>query len=377
MFRLPFPVNNRTGPRTNARARGLLVLLLLLFPYAAQARDDQVLEIQMHSAALGAFWHQDVQIAAAVLLPDDYYRQPQRRFPTIYVFHAFEGTHTLNPERMANWQHAQRAAKTQFIVVFLDANLNGGYHAFADSPNYGPWGTALVSEFIPMTEAHFRTIPNARARFLTGHSSGGWASLWLQITHPDLIGGVWSVAPDPVDFHDFTGPDLVSEPLGNFFQDALGKDYILCTHAGCDGTTLRAMAHDKRWGSAQFDTFDSVFSPKGADGKPQQLFDRSTGTIDPAVAKYWESHWDIDRVLAQRWPQDGPQLRGKIHVYVGDADTFGLDRSVHRMQAQLDSLDGDAHITFVPGADHWSVFNYDGGLLDRIVREMSAALPPG
>ncbi|MDQ6930343.1 MAG: esterase family protein [Candidatus Eremiobacteraeota bacterium] len=340
-----------------------------------QARDDQVLEIKMHSAALGSFWHQDVQIAAAVLLPDDYYKQPDRRFPTIYVFHAFEGTHTVTAERMANWQHAQRAAQTQFIVVFLDANVNGGYHAFADSQNYGPWGTALVSEFIPMTEGHFRTIRDARARFVTGHSSGGWASLWLQVTHPDLVGGVWSISPDPVDFHDFTGPDLVTEPLGNFYRDARGTDYIMCAHKGCNADSLRTIAQQE-WGVAQFDTFDSVFSPKGTDGKPQPLFDRKSGTIDPAVAKYWESHWDIDRVLAQRWAQDGAKLRGKIHVFVGDSDTFGLDRPVHLMQTQLQKLDADAKITFVPGADHWTVFNAEGGLLVRILREMSATLAP-
>ena len=34
-----------------------------------------------------------------------------------------------------------------------------------------------------------------KGRFVTGHSSGGWTSLWLQITYADFFGGCWATAP--------------------------------------------------------------------------------------------------------------------------------------------------------------------------------------
>ena len=50
-----------------------------------------------------------------------------------------------------------------------------------------------------------------RGRLLQGHSSGGWAALWLQVNYPDVFGGTWPTAPDPVDFHAFIPVDLTTE----------------------------------------------------------------------------------------------------------------------------------------------------------------------
>ena len=67
-----------------------------------------------------------------------------------------------------------------------------GHTSFANSRVNGPWASALTQELVPKLESMFRLIPDARGRFLTGHSSGGWSSLWLQIQYPDLFGGTWS-----------------------------------------------------------------------------------------------------------------------------------------------------------------------------------------
>ncbi|MDQ6932506.1 MAG: enterochelin esterase, partial [Candidatus Eremiobacteraeota bacterium] len=202
------------------------------------------------------------------------------------------------------------------------------------------------------------------------------STLWLQILHPDVFGGVWSISPDPVDFRDFSGPDLTLSSPGNFYHDPSGHTYMIQREHGRDYRELRWLATREPWGIAQFDSFEEVFSPRGSDGKAKQLFDRHTGDIDPAVAQYWELHWDIDRRLRDRWLQDGAQLRGKIHIFVGTDDTFHLDGPVHRMDDELKELNADAHVTFVPGANHWSIFDYQHDLVAEIIREMTEALPP-
>ena len=116
-------------------------------------------------------------------------------------------------------------------------------------------------------------------------------------------------------------------------------------------------------------SFEWVFSPRGDDGRPLRLFDRVTGTIDPAVARAWEKY-DISRLLRDHWNTLGPKLKGKIHIYVGTADSFHLETSVGLLDQQLKNLGADAEVTYVPGRNHFDL--YDGGLSIQIAREIYA-----
>src|SRR5690606_17141957 len=118
-----------------------------------------------------------------------------KRYPAIYIIPGFGGDHFQSLEFAAMLGKTE----TPFIRIGLDPTLPYGHHVFADSENNGPCGRALVEELIPHLEKKFRMIAEPRARFLTGHSSGGWSSLWLQITYPEYFNGVWAGSPDPVD----------------------------------------------------------------------------------------------------------------------------------------------------------------------------------
>lgn len=339
----------------------------------ATAAQPQYLQVQMRSSLLSQFWGQEVDVDAHVLLPDSFYKQPNRRYPVIYWISSFDGTGELDLQRELQWQHAMRTLKQEFILVLMDGMFNGVHQEFADSANNGPWGRALTEEFIPATEAKFRAIGTAQTRFVAGHSSGGWSALWLQVTYPQLFDAEWSIAPDPVDFHDFTGPDLTRDQ--NFYQDASGHEYGFERSGERDTTTLRKFVQRDGWARKQMHSFETVFSPRGKDGNPQPLFDRQTGAIDPAVAAYWESHYDIARVLAQNWNELAPKLRGKIHIMVGTHDTFHLDRSVRLLDDEFALLGGDGEeFDFVPDGDHWSVLYWHGGAEQYIVTEAAAML---
>jgi hypothetical protein len=120
-------------------------------------------------------------------------------------------------------------------------------------------------------------------------------------------------------------------------------------------------------------SFEWVFSPRGADGRPLPLFDRVTGEIDPAVAAYWGAHYDIVRRLNSNWKTIGPDLKGKIHLFVGTDDTFYLDGAPASLQATLDRLGGNAEFVFLPGRSHFDVYKVGDdrdALFDRIAAEM-------
>jgi hypothetical protein len=126
-------------------------------------------------------------------------------------------------------------------------------------------------------------------------------------------------------------------------------------------------------------SFDWVFSPKGADGRPEQMFDRRTGMVNPEVAAYWRDHYDIAYRLQRDWPSIGKDLDGKIHVIVGTADTFHLDGSAHRLQQVLEGLHAKADVRFLPGKTHSNLYEANGdpnALLIQIAKEMYAVARP-
>jgi hypothetical protein len=169
-----------------------------------------------------------------------------------------------------------------------------------------------------------------RGRFLTGHSSGGWATLWLQVTYPRFFGGTWSTSPDPVDFRDFTNIDLTMDR--NVYTRSDGTSTRLVRMNGRDVESFEDLSRQEQvlgeYGG-QISSFDWVFSPRGPDGRPMPLFDRDSGVVNREVADYWLQHYDISRILTSKARELVGDLRGKIHVIVGTAD----GRSRHRGRA--------------------------------------------
>src|SRR5262249_17537944 len=181
-------------------------------------QTDPVQLLELPSKPLTKFHGRPVRLRAAVALPESFADKKDKKYPIIYEIPGFSGNHTAALGRVDRTD----ADGVEFLYVVLDPECPLGHHVFADSANNGPWGRALTEELIPHLEKKYRAIGEARARFVTGHSSGGWSSLWLQVAYPDLFGGVWSTAPDPVDFRDFQRINLY-KPGVNMFTDDQGK----------------------------------------------------------------------------------------------------------------------------------------------------------
>jgi S-formylglutathione hydrolase FrmB len=338
--------------------------------------------IKFQSPALTAFWGRPIDITGYVILPPSYSMSTRTTYPTVYWTHGFGGTLTAIA-RGAEQRAKLMASKDlpEMIWVFLNESFPTGTVEFADSVNNGPWGFALTRELIPDLERRYRMDGKPNGRFLTGHSSGGWATLWLQVSYPAIFGGTWSTAPDPSDFRSFTGPDIYA-PHANVYRKADGSSWMLVRVDGRDVVSLENYAKLEAvlgdYGG-QFASFEWVFSPKGIDGRPMPLFDRATGDVYPDVAEYWGSHYDIARKITREWHRIGKDLRGKIHVIVGGADTFHLDEPARFLEGELRRLDAGATFTSVPGKTHFDLYS-DGSdgqaLTKKIAREMYAIARP-
>ncbi len=328
---------------------------------------ERVKLAEIDSKLLSEFHKRPVKLRAGVVLPKSFATDPKKRYPIVYEIPGFGGTH-LMAERRLNFTDV---AGVEMLWVVLDPSCRLGHHVFADSANNGPCGRALIEELIPAIEKQYRGPGAPAARFVTGHSSGGWSSLWLQVTYPDFFGGVWSTAPDPVDFRDFQRIN-VYRPGVNMFIDAQGERRPLARSKGKPTLFYQPFSDmDRIVGhGGQLDSFDAVFSPRGPDGKPRPLWDRDTGTVNPDVAKCWEKY-DIRLTLENNWKTLGPKLAGKLHVFTGSEDTFYLDGAVVLLKESLTKLGSDAVVEVVPGRDHGSLV--DAKMRERLNKEMAEA----
>ncbi|WP_266160380.1 alpha/beta hydrolase [Dyella silvatica] len=340
-------------------------------------------DIDTVSTVLSAFWGRPIHMRGRVLLPPGYDANAAARYPTVYYTHGFGGNNDRFTNPLANTYYAMAKGRMPpMIWVFLDESSATGTHEFADSVNNGPWGQALTEELMPALEAKYPMDGHPQGRFLNGHSSGGWATLWLQTRYPKLFGGTWSTSPDPSDFHDFTGPDLYA-PQANVYRKADGSPYPLVRDKGKVIATFEQFAKFERVLGAyggQISSFDWVFSPRGADGRPQPMFNRDTGAVNAEVVTYWRDHYDIAYRLQQHWPELKPDLDGKIHLIIGTADTFYLDGSAHRLKAVLDGLHAKSDVRFLPGKTHMDLYAQGDdrfALLNEIAWEMYAIARPG
>ena len=99
-----------------------------------------------------------------------------------------------------------------------------------------------------------------------------------------------------------------------------------------DNIAYEAALGDHGRSGEQFDIWQAVYSPQGADGYPLPIFDKETGAINHKVAEYWKEHYDLDAKLQRDWDTLGPKLQGKIHLYVGSDDTYFLNDAVYLME---------------------------------------------
>ncbi len=395
-------------------------------PIAPKVDTEFVRHIRIRSELLSRFWGRDVYLGAHVLVPKDFDRHPEARFP-LMVFHGhypddisdFRTTPPdpdLKPDYSARFhlsgynriQQQEAYAFYQkwiskdfprFLVIEIEhANPFYDDSYAVNSANLGPYGDAINQELIPEIERRFRGIGAGWARFTYGGSTGGWEALATQVFYPDMYNGAFAACPDPIDFRAYTlinlyedknayalqGESLVVERPA--FRNYLGE--VFETQRDANYMELVQGNHSRSGG--QYDIWQAVFGPVGADGYPQPIFDKVTGAIDPEVAAYWREHYDLSYILARDWHALAPKLQGKIHIYVGTGDNYYLTDSVYYAQERLESLQPPygGEVRYGDRAEHcwngdptlpnaYSRLHYDFQYLPKILARIQASAPAG
>jgi hypothetical protein len=343
--------------------------------------------VHMRSALLSKFWGRDMYLNAWVLLPAGFEEHPDARYPLVVYqdhFSPYFGLafRTTPPDAKRKGRALARAqegyqffedwtnGRMPHMLVISIQNANPYYDDsyVVDSENVGPYGSAITQELIPKIEQAYRGIGQGWARATFGGSTGGWEALASQILYPDFYNGTWAACPDPVDFHSYQNVDLYTDTNAFRRQGDFGSIPIAADRKA-DGSILADMSGEVQYeyvrgthgrSGEQWNIWQAVFSPQGADGYPQPIWNDQTGAIDKQVVAYWHDHWDLTAILERDWPTLGPKLEGKIHVAAGEGDTYFLNNAVHRMQLMLDNTrnpHSDASFQYGAGDPHC----YTGG----------------
>jgi hypothetical protein len=383
--------------------------------------------IKIQSALLTKFWGRPMFLSANVLVPEGFDSHPSAHFPLmIFEDHFNDDFHNLrttppDPDlkpdyserfHISGYNRIQQEEGYKFYQQwiapkfprFLVAQINHANPYYDDSyavnsANLGPYGDAIETELIPAIEKTFRGIGQGWARFVYGGSTGGWESLAVQMFYPDHYNGAFVACPDPVDFRAFTNSNLYSDKNMFFLSGSHmrveqpgERDYLGRTLTSTKQINQYELALGSHGRSGeQFDIWQAVYGPVGSDGYPQTIFNKETGEIDPATAAYWKEHYDLSAILQKNWATLGPKLAGKIHVYVGSADTYFLNDAVYYLEDVLNAATNPPYggeVKYGDRAEHcWngdpnlpnylSRLHYNTMYLPKILERIEKSAPAG
>ena len=404
-----------------------IALTEVISPIPAPVDTRYIRHIRIQSDALTKFWGRPMFLSAVVLVPEGFDEHPNARFPLV-IFHDhfvsdFDNFRTTPPDpdlkpdfserfHLAGYNRIQQQEAYKFyqqwiapgfprvlIVKIQHANPFYDDSYAVNSANVGPYGDAIENELIPAIEKQFHGIGQGWARFVYGGSTGGWEALAVQVFYPDRYNGAFAACPDPIDFHEFTNINLYDDKNAFYLEGAhkrveqpAMRDYLGHTLITTkDNNAYELALGDHGRSGEQFDIWQAVYGPVGADGYPAQIFNKETGDIDHTVANYWREHYDLEAILERDWAKLGPELTGKIHIYVGSDDTYFLNDAVYRMQDFLDATKNPPYggeVTYGPRAEHcwngdptlanaYSRLHYNTQYLPKILDQIQKTAPAG
>jgi len=259
-----------------------------------------------------------------VQVPDGYDDSDQR-YPTIYVIQGYTGQlqfwRNVSPWRTPYPELVDALFADPdvppAIMVYVDAWTALGGSQYLDSPGTGRYHSYLCDEIVPWVDAHYRTLPEAGHRAITGKSSGGYGAMVTPMLRPDLFGALATHAGDALFevCYQYGFPDVART-----LRDAYDGSYDLF---------LEDFHSDRVFGTKDSDfplieayAYAACYSAQ-EDGTVLLPFD-DLGAIVPEV---WARWLDRDPVLMAAKPRYAEALRGMKAIWIdaGTRDEYYLD----------------------------------------------------
>lgn len=346
--------------------------------------DGLVRYFRYRSDLLSEFWETDIYLRAAVMLPAGYDADAAAGLPVVFDVGGY-GSRYTRVSRFAESEDFQRFWRSgelpPMAMVFVDGEAPFGDSYQVDSASNGPYGEATWREFMPWLYGELGIVMNPDQRFITGCSTGGWVSMAVQIFYPTLFNGAWSFSADGVDFRQFQLINIYAD------ENALVNEYGIDRPSNRDKDgeivfTIRQEIDMERvmgrgdtftTSGGQWGGWNAVYGELGPDGTPVPIWDTVTGKIDHDTAEAW-SRYDLTRYVTENWERLGPEITGKLFIWMGDMDGYYLNNAMRLFEDAVDPLlqttEHGARFSFLAETDHCE---FDGiEMRKSVLKEMAA-----
>lgn len=194
------------------------------------------------------------------------------------------------------------------------------------------------------------------------------------MSYPERFAGTWATAPDPLDFESFFTRNVTPGSTDNMYfkknglpvWSARGSFTTLKTdilsHEAVDETDSEMRVDEWKW------------SHRLASGLPAPLFNRRTGMLNQDTLRSWQ-RFDMKHRLENMTRDEKRAIDGKLHLAVGNADTYFLEQPTRSFCESLKQLGIRHECLFVYNRDHVNLYTpaseYPYGLSQYIVESVA------
>ncbi|MEO5876109.1 MAG: alpha/beta hydrolase-fold protein [Streptosporangiaceae bacterium] len=253
------------------------------------------------------------------------YDDSERRYPTIYVIQGYTGQVQMWRNRTPWRTPFPDLAEALFdgggvppaILVYVDAWTNLGGSQYLDSPGTGRYHSYLCDEIVPWVDAHYRTLPEAGHRAITGKSSGGYGAMITPMLRPDLFGALATHAGDAL-FEVCYQPEFPS--TARLLRDTYDGSYDRFVEDFRSGRVFGTK--DSDFPLMETYGYAACYSAQ-EDGTVLIPFD-DLGALVPEVWARWQA-WDPVLMAARSGYAEALRSMTAIWIDAGNRDEYHLD----------------------------------------------------
>ena len=214
----------------------IFAALLLAATFSLQAQEVKEQDPEAHKARVfpipveHLYFHSEVlgvDKNFSVLLPRSYAKEPERRYPVVYMLHG-AGENDWEwaniPVMMiseAITMITNDGSATECIIVFPNAN-EAGHMGYFNQEGW-KYEDYFFQELMPLVDKRYRTIPDKGHRAIGGLSMGGGGSFNYAMRHPELFSSVYAIsaAVSPTLFaKDQETPGVLPPTMNGGFYEA-------------------------------------------------------------------------------------------------------------------------------------------------------------